>query len=86
MAVNGAPSAREIAYHAAKARGGCGTVMMFGSAAASPFTPIAPNHVNLFDDAALPGLREAAAAVKAHGALALSQVTSSGRAAAPPSI
>ena len=79
MAVNGAPGAREIAYHAAKARGGCGTVMMFGSAAASPLTPIAPNHVNLFDDAALPGLREAAATVKAHGALALSQVTSSGR-------
>ncbi len=79
MAANGAPSPREIAYHAAKARGGCGTVMMFGSAAASPLTPISPDHVNIHDDAALPGLREAAAAVKAHGALAISQVTSSGR-------
>ncbi len=79
MAANGAPSAREIAYHAAKAHGGCGTVMMFGSAAASPLTPMSPDHVNLWDDAALPGLREAAEAVKAHGALAISQVTSYGR-------
>jgi dimethylglycine catabolism A len=79
MAVGGAPGARLIAYHAEKARGGCGTVMMFGSAAASPLTPITPNHVNLWDDAALPGLRAAAAAVKAHGALAISQVTSLGR-------
>lgn len=79
MAVNGAPSSREIAYHAAKARGGCGTVMMFGSAAASPFTPMTPDHVNLYDDAALPALSEAAAAVKALGALAISQVTSYGR-------
>ena len=79
LAANGAPSPREIAYHEAKARGGCGTVMMFGSAAASPLTPMSPDHVNLFDDAALPGLREAAAAVKAHGALAISQVTSYGR-------
>jgi dimethylglycine catabolism A len=79
MAVGGAPGERLIAYHAEKARGGCGTVMMFGSAAASPPTPIPPNHVNLWDDAALPGLRAAAAAVKAHGALAISQVTSMGR-------
>ena len=79
MAANGAPSPREIAYHAAKARGGCGTVMMFGSAAASPLTPMSLDHVNLFDAAVEPGLREAAAAVKAHGALAISQVTSYGR-------
>jgi 2,4-dienoyl-CoA reductase-like NADH-dependent reductase (Old Yellow Enzyme family) len=35
MAVDGVPSERLIAYHEAKAAGGCGTVMMFGSAAAS---------------------------------------------------
>lgn len=79
MAVGGAPSERLVAYHAAKAAGRCGTVMMFGSAAASALTPTPPNHVNLWDDAALPGLRSAATAVKAHGALALSQVTSMGR-------
>jgi 2,4-dienoyl-CoA reductase-like NADH-dependent reductase (Old Yellow Enzyme family) len=79
MAAQGAPTERLIAYHAAKAAGGCGTVMMFGSASPSPLTPIAANHVNLWQDSAVPGLRAAAAAVKAHGALALSQITSSGR-------
>ena len=79
MAVDGAPSERLIAYHAAKAAGGCGTVMMFGSASPSPLTPIPSNHVNLWQASAEPGLRAAAAAVKAHGALALSQVTSTGR-------
>jgi 2,4-dienoyl-CoA reductase-like NADH-dependent reductase (Old Yellow Enzyme family) len=79
MAVDGAPSERLIAYHAAKAAGGCGTVMMFGSASPSPLTPIPPNHVNLWQASAEPGLRAAAAAVKAQGALALSQVTSTGR-------
>lgn len=79
MAVNGAPSERLIAYHAAKAAGGCGVVMMFGSAAASPLTPISSNHVNLWQTSAEPGLRAAAAAVKQHGALAISQVTSIGR-------
>jgi 2,4-dienoyl-CoA reductase-like NADH-dependent reductase (Old Yellow Enzyme family) len=79
MAVDGAPGERLIAYHAAKAAGGCGTVMMFGSASASPQTPTPPNHVNLWHPGAEPGLRAAARAVKAHGALALSQATSSGR-------
>jgi dimethylglycine catabolism A len=79
MAVDGAPAERIIAYHAAKAAGGCGTVMMFGSASASSLTPVLPNHVNLWDPDAEPGLRAAARAVQAHGALALSQVTSSGR-------
>src|SRR5262245_66166350 len=79
FAVDGAPGERLIAYHAAKAAGGCGTVMMFGSAAASSLTPIPPNHVNLWQASAEPGLRAAARAIKGHGALALSQVTSSGR-------
>src|SRR5262245_46310558 len=79
MAVDGAPGERLIAYHAAKAAGGCGTVMMFGSASASPLTPASANHVNLWQPSAEPGLRAVARAVKAHGALALSQVTSSGR-------
>jgi dimethylglycine catabolism A len=79
MAADGAPSERLIAYHAAKAAGGCGTVMMFGSASPSAMTPIPPNHVNLWQSSAEPGLRAAALAVKAHGALALSQVTSTGR-------
>ena len=79
LAEGGAPSARLIAYHAAKAEGGCGTVMMFGSGAASALTPIPNNHVNLWMDSAVPGLTAAAEAVKAHGALAISQVTALGR-------
>jgi 2,4-dienoyl-CoA reductase-like NADH-dependent reductase (Old Yellow Enzyme family)/thioredoxin reductase len=79
LAAGGVPSPELIAYHAAKAAGGCGTVMMFGSAAVSALTPIPSNHVNLWKDEAEPGLRSAAAAVKAHGALALSQMTSMGR-------
>jgi 2,4-dienoyl-CoA reductase-like NADH-dependent reductase (Old Yellow Enzyme family)/thioredoxin reductase len=79
LAVDGVPSPRLVAYHEAKAAGGCGTVMMFGSAAASELTPISSNHVNLWMDEAEPGLRAAAQAVRRHGALALSQVTSMGR-------
>ncbi len=79
LAVNGAPSPALIAYHAAKAAGGCGTVTMFGSAAVSELTPIPSNHVNLWRADCEPGLRAASVAVHAHGALALSQITSMGR-------
>lgn len=79
MAIDGTPGDALIAYHEAKAAGGCGTVMMFGSAAASAMTPVTETHVNLWKDEAIPGLRAAASAVKSHGALALSQVTSMGR-------
>jgi dimethylglycine catabolism A len=79
MAVGGVPSEQLIAYHAAKAAGGCGTVMMFGSAAASSLMPIPANHVNLWQNTVEPGLRAAASAVKMHGALAISQVTTLGR-------
>lgn len=79
LAEGGAPSDRLIAYHAAKAEGGCVTVMMFGSGAASAMSPIPNNHVNILMDSAVPGPTVAAAAVKAHGALAISQVTALGR-------
>ncbi|MBV8331759.1 MAG: FAD-dependent oxidoreductase [Candidatus Eremiobacteraeota bacterium] len=79
LAVAGVPSPELIAYHAAKAAGGCGTVMMFGSAAVSELTPIFSNHVNLWRDDVEPGLRAGAEAVHAHGALAFSQMTSLGR-------
>jgi 2,4-dienoyl-CoA reductase-like NADH-dependent reductase (Old Yellow Enzyme family) len=78
LAEGGAPSDRLIASHAAKAEGGCGTVMMFGSEAASAMPPMPSNHVNLRMDLAVPGLT-AAAAVKAHGALAIGQVIALGR-------
>src|SRR5256885_17208430 len=71
MAVGGAPGERLIAYHAEKARGGCGTGMMFGSAADSPLTAITPNHVQPLDAAALPGVGAAAGGGKGPGALAV---------------
>src|SRR5947208_10060703 len=74
MAVNGAPSGRLIAYHAEKAKGGCGTVMMFGSAAISPLRPAPPNHENLWDPAIEPWLRKMADAIHAHGAICVSQM------------
>ena len=79
MAEGGVPTDQLVAYHAEKAKGGCGTVMMFGTAAATPFGIIPARHVVLWDAKCEPGLRKAAAAVKAHGALAISQVTSAGR-------
>ena len=79
MASAGVPTPQLIDYHEAKAKGGCGTVMMFGSGAASPLTPIMSNHVNLWDDRAKGGLSDAAQAIKQHGSLAISQVTSMGR-------
>jgi dimethylglycine catabolism A len=79
MAVDSAPTDQLIAYHARKARGGCGTVMMFGSASPTPVMPTPSNHVNIWKDSAIDGLREAARAVKEHGALALCQVLAYGR-------
>ncbi len=79
LPVTGVPSAAEIAYQRAKAAGGCGTVMMFGSAAVSELTPIFDNHVNLWRDDVEPALRAAADAVHEHGALAFVQMTSLGR-------
>jgi 2,4-dienoyl-CoA reductase-like NADH-dependent reductase (Old Yellow Enzyme family)/thioredoxin reductase len=76
---DGSPSDALIAYHAAKAAGGCGIVQMFGSASASPIGGQAPLHVQLWKPHIEPQLRKAAAAIKSHGALAMSQVTSMGR-------
>lgn len=76
---DGAPSDALIAYHAAKAAGGCGLVQMFGTASATPIGAQAPRHVHLWKPHVEPQLRKAAAAVKAHGALAMSQLTAMGR-------
>src|SRR5262249_21796695 len=61
-------------YHAEKAKGGCGTLMMFGSAAISPLRPAPPNHENLWDPAIEPWLRKMADAIHGHGAVCLSQM------------
>ncbi len=76
---SGAPSDELIAYHAAKAAGGCGLVQMFGTASATPIGGQPPRHVHLWKPHIEPQLRRAARAVKEHGALAMSQLTAIGR-------
>jgi 2,4-dienoyl-CoA reductase-like NADH-dependent reductase (Old Yellow Enzyme family)/thioredoxin reductase len=76
---DGSPSDALIAYHAAKAAGGCAIVQMFGTASATPIGGQAPLHVHLWKPHIEPQLRKAAAAIKTHGALAMSQLTSMGR-------
>ena len=76
---DGSPSDALIAYHEAKAAGGCAIVQMFGTASATPIGGQAPLHVHLWKPHIEPQLRKAAAAIKAHGALAMSQITSMGR-------
>ena len=76
---DGAPSDALIAYHAAKAAGGCGLVQMFGTASATPIGAQAPRHVHLWKPHIEPQLRKAARAIQTHGALAMSQLTAMGR-------
>jgi len=76
---NGLPTDRLIAYHAEKARGGCGTVMMFGSASVTPLRPAPDTQVNLWKPEIEPWLVKMADAIHAHGALCLSQMSYVGR-------
>jgi 2,4-dienoyl-CoA reductase-like NADH-dependent reductase (Old Yellow Enzyme family)/NADPH-dependent 2,4-dienoyl-CoA reductase/sulfur reductase-like enzyme len=78
-ATDGLPNDRLIVYHAEKAKGGCGTVMMFGSASVSPLKPARDDHENLWKPEIAPWLRRMADAIHAHGALCLSQMLFSGR-------
>jgi 2,4-dienoyl-CoA reductase-like NADH-dependent reductase (Old Yellow Enzyme family) len=60
-----------------KARGGCGVVMMFGSA---PVHPSSAGGVEYWDPAVVPHLRRMADAVHEFGALCLAQLAHWGRA------
>ncbi|MEE9198453.1 MAG: N-methylproline demethylase, partial [Dehalococcoidia bacterium] len=75
LADNGKPGPRLNAYHAEKARGGCGLVMVYGAAAVHPTSPAADwGGVELFDDSVIPHLKEAAAAVHKYGSKIISQI------------
>ncbi len=80
---NGLPTDRLIAYHAEKAKGGCGTVMVFGSASVSALQPTPDTQVNLWKPEVEPWLRKMADAIHAHGALCLSQMMFVGRRGSP---
>jgi len=61
FAVDGFPQERWRAYEREKARGGCGTLMMFGSASVHPSSPVAAaGGVELWDPAVVPHLRRLA--------------------------
>jgi mycofactocin system FadH/OYE family oxidoreductase 2 len=81
FAVDGVPQARWLAYEREKARGGCGTLMMFGSASVHESSPVAASGgVEYWDPAVVPHLRRLADAVHAEGALCLAQLSHWGRA------
>jgi len=85
FAVGGFPQERWLAYEREKARGGCGTVMMFGSASVHPTSPVAAaGGVELWDPAVVPHLRRLAEAIHAEGALCLAQVSHWGRGGVGP--
>ena len=78
--VGGFPRERWVAYEREKARGGAGTIMMFGSASVHPSSPVASaGGIEYWDPAVVPHLRAMAAAVHEFGGLCLAQVSHWGR-------
>ena len=66
-------------YHEEKARGGIGLTMVGGSTNVAPDSPSIWGQLYVGDDDVMPGLRELADAVHAHGAAVMCQVTHMGR-------
>jgi dimethylglycine catabolism A len=78
--VGGFPRERWLAYEREKARGGAGTIMMFGSASVHPSSPVAAaGGIEYWDLAVVPHLRAMADAVHEFGGLCLAQVSHWGR-------
>ena len=78
--VGGFPRERWLAYEREKARGGAGTIMMFGSASVHPSSPVASaGGIEYWDPAIVPHLRAMAEAVHEFGGLCLAQVSHWGR-------
>jgi 2,4-dienoyl-CoA reductase-like NADH-dependent reductase (Old Yellow Enzyme family)/thioredoxin reductase len=79
MGEKGAITDRYIRYHEAKARGGCGVVMMFGSSSIHPTSINDWGEVNNWTDDVIPQFRQMSEAIHRHGALCLSQISHRGR-------
>lgn len=78
--VAGLPRERWLRYEREKARGGCGIVMMFGSASVHPSSPMADHGgVEYWDPAVIPHLRRMADAIHEFGALCIAQLAHWGR-------
>src|SRR5215216_5458676 len=77
--VNGYPTERYALYHAAKARGGAGLVMTFGSCCVHPSSPLENGAIAAWDDGVIPHLQRMSDLVHGHGALIVSQISHRGR-------
>jgi dimethylglycine catabolism A len=70
---------RYIRYHEEKAKGGCGTVMMFGSSAIHESSKVDWGEVDNLDDSIIPHFQRMADAIHRYDAICLSQIAHRGR-------
>ena len=75
--LDGLPSDDHVAYHEARARGGVGLIVT-ESQAIHPTGKMSRRFIDVWDKAAIPGLRKIADAVHAHGTKIFSQLTHGG--------
>jgi 2,4-dienoyl-CoA reductase-like NADH-dependent reductase (Old Yellow Enzyme family)/thioredoxin reductase len=80
LAEAGMPTERTVRYYEAKARGGAGFIMCFGSASVHPTSPARVwNGVELFDDRVIPHLAKFAEAMHKYDVPCVAQITHKGR-------
>src|SRR6476646_1281219 len=70
---------RYIRYHEEKAKGGCATVMMFGSSSIHESSKVDWGEVHNLDDSIVPQCKRMAEAIHRHDAILLSQIAHRGR-------
>jgi len=70
---------RYIRYHEEKAKGGCATVMMFGSSSIHPSSKVDWGEVHNLDDSIVPQLQRMAEAIHRHESICISQIAHRGR-------
>lgn len=80
LAEGGVPTERAVRYYEARARGGAGLLMCFGSASVHPASAARVwNGVELFDDRVIPYLSVFSDAIHEHGVPCIAQITHKGR-------
>jgi N,N-dimethylglycine/sarcosine dehydrogenase len=76
----GLPTERTVLYYEARARGGAGFLMCFGSASVHPVSSARVwNGIELFDDRVIPYLRTFSDTIHAHDVPCVAQITHKGR-------
>jgi 2,4-dienoyl-CoA reductase-like NADH-dependent reductase (Old Yellow Enzyme family)/thioredoxin reductase len=80
LAEHGVPTERALRYYEARARGGAGFLMCFGSSSVHPDSSArAWNGVELFDDRVIPYLSTFSDGIHKHGVPVVAQITHKGR-------